>query len=164
MPPPFQYKLQTLKKFHGRRFERSEQDAAIFERQRKVSLLVFVRFGEIQDLLLGTYFDGSWSTRRDGLSQGGLVQFVVTRSAAEPGAPTLSVIIDWACKKVTRVFRASLDVEAQAGVIAVDALEFAKLFFVGVFLPNVSLQNERIWRWVKLAKKASRLRCQKIIV
>ena len=41
-------------------------------------------------------------------------------------------------------FRASLDVEAQGGVIAVNALEFAKLFFVGIFLPSVSLQSDSI--------------------
>ena len=49
--------------------------------------LTYVRLGALPELLLGTYFDGSWATRRDGTSQGGYLQFAVTRSAAETGAP-----------------------------------------------------------------------------
>ena len=49
--------------------------------------LTYVRHGDLPELLLGTYFDGSWATRRDGASQGGYLQFAVTHSAAESGAP-----------------------------------------------------------------------------
>ena len=49
--------------------------------------LTYVRLGGLSELLLGTYFDGSWATRRHGASQGGYLQFAVTRSAAESGAP-----------------------------------------------------------------------------
>ena len=90
--------------------------------------LTYVRLGALPELLLGTYFDGSWATRRDGTSQGGYLQFAVTRSAAETGAPVPLIVTDWTSKKVNRISRASLDVEAQAGVVAVDALEFSKLF------------------------------------
>ena len=48
--------------------------------------LTYVRLGGLPELLLGTYFDGSWATRRDGACQGGYLQFAVTRSAAESGA------------------------------------------------------------------------------
>ena len=82
--------------------------------------LTYVRLGALPELLLGTYFDGSWATRRDGTSQGGYLQFAVTRSAAESGAPVPLVVTDWTSKKVSRISRASLDVEAQAGVVAVD--------------------------------------------
>ena len=71
--------------------------------------LNFVRLCEIQDLLLGRYFDGSWAMRRDGTSQGVYVQFVETPSAAESRVPIRMVVKEWASKKVTRVSRASLD-------------------------------------------------------
>ena len=87
--------------------------------------LTYVRLGALPELLLGTYFDGSWATRRDGTSQGGYLQFAVTRSAAESGAPVPLVVTDWTSKKVSRISRALLDVEAQAGVGAVDVLEFS---------------------------------------
>ena len=47
--------------------------------------LTCVRLGGLPELLLGTYFDGSWATRRDGASQGGYLQFAVTRIAAVSG-------------------------------------------------------------------------------
>ena len=104
--------------------------------------LTYVRLGDLPELLLGTYFGGSWATRREGASQGGYLQFVVTRSAAESGAPVPLVVTDWGSKKVSRISRASLDVEAQAGVVAGDALDFSKLFHVGMFVPSVSMQDD----------------------
>ena len=73
-------------------------------------------------------------------------QFAVTRSTAESGAPVPLVVSDWASKKVSRFSRASLDVEAQASVVAVDALEFSKLFYVGMFVPSVSMQDDSVLR------------------
>ena len=102
-------------------------------------------------MLLGTYFDGSWATRRDGASQGGYLQFAVTRSATVSGAPVPLVVTDWASKKVSRISRASLDVEAQAGVVAVDALEFSKLFYVGMFMPSVSMQDDSALREIGMS-------------
>ena len=104
--------------------------------------LTYVRLGALTELSLGTYSDGSWATRRDGASQGGYLQFVMTRSAVESGAPVPLVVTDWASKKVGRISRASLDVEAQAGVVAVDALEFSKLFYAGMLMPSVSMQDD----------------------
>ena len=113
--------------------------------------LTYVRLGDLPELLLGTYFDGSWATRPDGASQGGYLQFAVTRSAAESGAPVPLVVTDWASKKVSRISRASLDVEAQAGVVAVDALEFSKLFYVGMFVPSVSMQDDGVLREIGMS-------------
>ena len=107
------------------------------------------------ELLLGTYFDGSWATRRDGASQGGYLQFAVTRSAAESGAPVPFVVTDWTSKKVSRIFSSVLDVEAQAGVVAVDALEFAKLFHVGMFVPSVSMQDDNVLREIGMSSVAT---------
>ena len=56
------------------------------------------------------------------------------------------VVADWASKKVSRISRASLDVEAQAGVVAVEVLEFYKLFQVGMFVPSVSMQDDSVMR------------------
>ena len=58
--------------------------------------LTYVILGDLPELLLGTYFDGSWATRRDGASQGGYLQFAVTRIAAESGALVPLVVTDWA--------------------------------------------------------------------
>ena len=93
----------------------------------------------------------TWATRRDGASQGGYLQFAVTRSAAESGAPVPLVVTVWASKKVSRISRASLDVEAQAGVVAVDALEFSKLFYVEMFVPSVSMQNDSVLREIGMS-------------
>ena len=113
--------------------------------------LTYVRLGDLPELLLGTYFDGSWATRRDGASQGGYLQFAETRSAAESGAHVRLVVTDWASKKVGRISRASLDVEAQAGVVAVDALEFSRLFYVGMFMPSVSMQDDSALREIGMS-------------
>ena len=113
--------------------------------------LTYVRLGALPELLLGTYFDGSWATRRDGASQGGYLQFAVTRSAAESSALVPLVVTDWTSKKVSRISRASLDVEAQAGVVAVDALEFSKLFYVGMFVPSVSMQDDSVLREIGMS-------------
>ena len=82
-----------------------------------------------------------------GASQGGYLQFAVTRSAAESGAP-VPLVVDWTSKKVSRISRASLDVEAQAGV---DALEFSKLFYVGMFVPSVSMQDDSVLREIGMS-------------
>ena len=112
---------------------------------------MYVRLGDLPELLLGTYFDGSWATRRDGTSQGGYLQFAGTRSAAESGALVPLVVTDWASKKASRISRASLDVEALAGVVAVDALEFSKLFYVGMFMPFVSMQDDSALREIGMS-------------
>ena len=52
------------------------------------------------------------------------------------------VVTDWTSKKVSRISLASLDVEAQAGVVAVDALEFSKLFKVSVSMQDDSVLRE----------------------
>ena len=61
------------------------------------------------------------------------------------------VVTDWTSKKVSRISRASLDVEAQAGVVAVDALEFSKLFYVGVFVLSVSMQDINVLREMRMS-------------
>ena len=96
--------------------------------------LTYVSLGGLSELLLGTYFDGPWSTRRDGAPQGGYLQFTVTRSAAESGALCHWLRQIGQSKVVSRISRASLNVEAQASVVDVDALEFSKLFYVGMFV------------------------------
>ena len=113
--------------------------------------LTYVRLGGLPELLLGTYFDGSWATRRDGASQGGYLQFAMTRSAAESGAPVPLVVTDWTSKKVSRISRASLEVEAQAAVVAVDALEISKLFYVVMFVPSVSMQDDSVLREIGMS-------------
>ena len=44
-----------------------------------------------------------------------------------------------------------MDVEAQAGVVAVDALEFFKLFYVGMFVPSVSMQDTNVLREIGMS-------------
>ena len=52
---------------------------------------------------------------------------------------------------MNRISRATLDVEAQAGVVAVDALEFSKLFYVGMFVPSVSMQDTNLLREIGMS-------------
>ena len=87
-----------------------------------------VRLEELQYLLTGTYFDGLCATRREGSSQGGYVQCVVTRSAAESEAPLSLLVIDM---KIDTTFS-----EASFNV--------AKLIFVCELLHRVSLHVARI--------------------
>ena len=61
------------------------------------------------------------------------------------------VVTDWTSKKVSRISRASLDVETQAGVVAIDALEFSKLFYVGMFVPSVSMQDDSVLREIGMS-------------
>ena len=38
----------------------------------------------------------------------------------------------------------SLSAEAQSGVIGVDALEFAKIFWLGIFWPSIPLREDNL--------------------
>ena len=44
-----------------------------------------------------------------------------------------------------------MEIEAQAGVVAVDALEFSKLFYVGMFVPFVSMQDDSVLREIGMS-------------
>ena len=104
--------------------------------------LTYVRLGALPELLLGTYFDGSWATRRDGTSQGGYLQFAVTRSAAETGGPVPLIVTDWTSKKVN----------LEGHVVMLVLAVFLSSFWVwGLSLASLALAL--VWQSVRLLWK-----------
>ena len=87
---------------------------------------------ELEDLRIGVYSDAAWSVRPDGSSQGGMLMFLASKEELESGKPFPLTVFDWSSKKLVRMCRSSLSAEAQASSIAVDELEWAKVFFAAM--------------------------------
>ena len=81
-----------------------------------------MHIGPPGELFLGVHFDASWATRRDNASKGGNIQFVISRDAVASGQPVRLVVLYWTTERHPRLSRASVDAEAQSGVITVDRL------------------------------------------
>lgn len=95
--------------------------------------------GEIEDLRLGVYCDAAWSVRPDGSSQGGMLMFLASSNEISGEAPFPLTVIDWASKKLVKKCRSSLSAEAPSATIAVDKLEWAKVFFASMVNPYVAI-------------------------
>ena len=105
--------------------------------------LEYVRIGDLAEFRTGTYFDTYWATRRDGSSQGGHLQFALTRSAAVSEGPVPLVIMDRYSKPAQRISRVSPVVEAQVGVVAVAfPWLFSTVVYVGICWPGLQLNSE----------------------
>lgn len=98
--------------------------------------------GKIGDLRLGVYFDAAWAVRPCGSSQGGYVLFATSQDMIEEGKPGPLVVIDYGSKKLARKARSSLAAEVQAGSLATDQLEWAKVFMSLVWNPGWKAEKE----------------------
>ena len=92
--------------------------------------------GNIGDLRLGVYFDAAWAVRPCGSSQGGYVLFATSQDMIDKGTPGTLVVMGYASKKLARKARSSLAAEVQAGSLATDQLEWAKVFMSLVWNPG----------------------------
>ena len=98
--------------------------------------------GPLNQVRIGLYCDAAWSVRPDGSSQGGMLMFLASHEEMESNQPFPLTIFDWSSKKLTRMCRSSLSAEAQAATIAVDELEWAKVFFAAAINPYVAIQED----------------------
>ena len=87
--------------------------------------------GAMQDLRLGVYCDAA-RVRPDGSSQGGTLMFLANQSGMSGEAPFPLMVIDWSSKELMRMRRSSLSAEAQLATIAIDELEWAKVFYASM--------------------------------
>ena len=92
--------------------------------------------GSSGDLRLGIYFDAACAVRPCGSSQGGYVLFATSQDMVDKGTPGVLVVMDYASKKLARKARSSLAAEVQAGSLATDQLEWAKVFMSLVWNPE----------------------------
>ena len=107
-------------------------------------VLRYQALGELASLRLGVYFDAGWAVRPNGDSQGAYIIYAIDEPAIDTGNPRPLLILDWASKRIPRVSPSSLSAEAQSGVIGVDALEFAKIFWLGIFWPSIPLREDNL--------------------
>lgn len=75
------------------------------------------------------YTDATWANRAGNSSQGGYHLFVIDDEGIGSGAARCLVCVHWASHKLARMCRSSLATEARAAAFAVDALEWANVFF-----------------------------------
>lgn len=93
----------------------------------------------LDQLRISLYCDAAWSVRPDGSSQGGMLMFLSSQAELDAGEPFPLTIIDWSSKKLVRMCRSSLSAEAQAATIAVDELEWTKVFFAAMVNPYIQI-------------------------
>ena len=98
--------------------------------------------GPLSQVRIGLYCDAAWSVRPDGNSQGGMLIFLASHEEMESNQPFPLTIFYWSSKKLPRMCRSSLSAEAQAATIAVDELEWAKVFFATAINPYVAIQED----------------------
>ena len=100
------------------------------------------RHCSMDQLRVSLYCDAAWSVRPDGSSQGGMMMFLSSQAELDSRDPFPLTIVDWSSKKLTRMCRSSLSAEAQSATIAVDELEWTKVFMAAMVDPNVPIQND----------------------
>jgi hypothetical protein len=104
--------------------------------------LRFTYMGPMDQLRIGCYWDASWATRPDGTSQGGYIIFLTNQESIDTGKPVPLVVLDYASKKLVRICRSSLSGEAQAAALAIDNLEWVKIFWTLTLYPNLAPDGE----------------------
>ena len=100
------------------------------------------RHCDLENLRIGLYCDAAWSVRPDGSSQGGMIMFLASHEEMESDEPFPLTIFDWASKKLVRMCRSSLSAEAQSAAIAVDELEWAKVFYATTANPYLPIHED----------------------
>ena len=96
----------------------------------------------LDQLRISLYCDAAWSVRPDGSSQGGMLMFLSSQAELDSCEPFPLTILDWSSKKLVRMCRSSLSAEAQSATIAVDELEWSKVFFAAMVNPYVPIQDD----------------------
>ena len=104
--------------------------------------MTMVRHGTFEEIRYSTYCDAAWATRQDGSSQGGYLTFIANDQEMKLGKPMQLTILDWASRKLQRMCRSSLSAEAQSAAIAVDELEWLKVFNAALVNPLVDIQDD----------------------
>ena len=99
--------------------------------------------GPLEALRIGVYCDAAWSVRPDGSSQGGMLMFLANADEVSGEHPFPLTVIDWSSKKLVRMCRSSLSAEAQSATIAIDELEWAKVFFAAMLNPFIPIQEDQ---------------------
>ena len=95
-----------------------------------------------EDLCIGAYTDAAWAVRPDGTSQGGLLIFVCSHAELQTGQPMALNVFFWKSQKLNRVCRSSMSAEAQAAAIAVDELEWCKVFVAALLNPTLAIEGQ----------------------
>ena len=98
----------------------------------------------LADVRLGVYTDAAWANRADNSSQGGFLVFAIDEDGIQNGTTKPLVVLDWASRKLRRVCRSSLSAEAQAACVAVDALEWTKIFVTLLIYPDKAADDEQL--------------------
>ena len=101
---------------------------------------------ELGGVRFGIYEDAAWANRADYSSQGGYLLFAMDEAGMKSGEARPLVVIDWCSRKLPRMCRSSLSAEAQSGCIAVDALEWAKLFFAALLYPDRPIDDPTLYK------------------
>lgn len=86
------------------------------------------RLQEVSQLRIGAYTDAGCAVRPDGSSQGGMILCVCSEKEIDEGKMMALTTLQWHSKKLTRICRSSLSAETQAAAMAVDELEWCKIF------------------------------------
>ena len=93
------------------------------------------------ELCIGAYTDAAWAVRPDGSSQGGLLVFICSHQELESGSMMPLNVFYWKSHKLARICRSSLSSEAQAAAIAVDELEWCKIFVSVMIDPTLPIES-----------------------
>ena len=102
------------------------------------------KHGAFEKIRYSAYCDAAWATRQDNSSQGGYLIFVANETELTQGKPMPLTIVDWASRKLQRMCRSSLAAEAQSAAIAVDELEWMKVFNAAMINPLVEIESEEV--------------------
>lgn len=87
------------------------------------------------DVVIVSFTDASWATRRDGSSQGGQITLMMEKSVLN-GAKTPFSVLSWSSRRLRRVARSSTSAEAQMTANTLDFHEFAKLAWIDLDTPS----------------------------
>ena len=87
------------------------------------------------DVMIVSFTDASWATRRDGSSQGGQITLMMGKNVIN-GAKTPFSVLSWSSRRLRRVARSSTSAEAQMTANTLDFHEFAKLAWIDLDTPN----------------------------
>ena len=124
---------------HGEGHARGQQVSQIPEGSGAMKIR---RHCDLKDLRVGVYSDAAWAVRPDGSSQGGMLTFIASEAELQSAKPFPLTVIDWHSKKLVRMRRSSLSAEAQASSLAVDELEWMKVFMSSMVNPYVAIEKD----------------------
>jgi hypothetical protein len=104
--------------------------------------LWFGHLGAYKDIRVGCYWVASWATRPNGTSQGGYIISLATQEAIDSGMLIQLIVLDYASKMLVIICRSSLSGETQAAALAIDNLEWVKIFWTLTIYPMLAPDSE----------------------